>query len=107
VNLHPAPGEEAVFFGSRDLPITEDYAVVELVRGTQSAQSVLLLAGTTTFGTQGAVEFVCNQDRIRDLLTRLGVKGDSLPPFSAVLRVKVNRGVPTESSIAALRHAGS
>jgi hypothetical protein len=107
VNLHPAPGEEAVFFGSRDLPITEDYAVVELARGTQSAQSVLLLAGTTTFGTQGAVEFVCNQDRIRDLLTRLGVKGDSLPPFSAVLRVKVNRGVPTESSIAALRHAGS
>ena len=42
VNLHPAAGEQAVYFGSKQLPITEDYALVELVKGATPARSVLL-----------------------------------------------------------------
>jgi hypothetical protein len=64
----------------------------------------LILAGTTTLGTQAAVEFVCQQDSLEELLRRLQVpEGGELKPFEAVLRVKVTRGVPVESNIVALR----
>ena len=101
-NLHPAPGEAAVYLGSRDLPITEDYAVVELAPGPTNGR-ILMLAGTTTFGTQGAVEFVCDPERIRDLLPRVSDHAGGLVPFTALLRVKVSRGVPVDSALVALR----
>jgi hypothetical protein len=103
VNLHPAAGEQAVYFGSGQLPITEDYALVELVRGAAPAQSILLLAGTTTFGTQGAVEFVCNGNHLRELLPRIRGANGALAPFTALLRIKVSRGVPVEGTLVALR----
>jgi hypothetical protein len=101
-NLHPAPGEAAVYLGSRELPITEDYAVVELAPGPTNGR-ILMLAGTTTFGTQGAVEFVCEPERIRDLLPRVSDQAGGLVPFTALLRVKVSRGVPVDSALVALR----
>ena len=101
-NLHPAPGEAAVYLGSRDVPITEDYAVVELAPGPTSAR-ILMLAGTTTFGTQGAVEFVCDPERVRDLLPRVSDHAGGLVPFTALLRIRVSRGVPVDSALVALR----
>jgi hypothetical protein len=95
-----------VYFGSRQLPITEDYALVELVRGAAPAQSILLLAGTTTFGTQGAVEFVCNANHLREVLPRIRGANGALAPFTALLRIKVSRGVPVDSALVALRTAG-
>ncbi|HLK67484.1 MAG TPA: hypothetical protein VKU19_28805 [Bryobacteraceae bacterium] len=103
VNLHPNSGEVPVFFGSRDLPITEDYALVELAPGPNNGQSILMLAGTTTFGTQGAVEFVCDPDRIRGLLPQVRDANGRVAPFCAVLHIKVNRGVPVEGDLVSLR----
>jgi hypothetical protein len=102
VNLHPASGEQPVYFGSRSLPITEDYALVELARGVAPANSILMLAGTTTFGTQAAVEFVCNAGNVGKLLPSVQ-RGGALRPFTALLRTKVNRGVPIETTLVALR----
>jgi hypothetical protein len=105
VNVHPQTGESPYWVGSPFQPsLIEDYAVVALVRGLNPAKSVLILAGTTTIGTQAAVEFVCQQSSLEELLPRLQVssQGD-LKPFEAVLRVKVTRGVPVESDIVALR----
>jgi precorrin-2 methylase len=66
----------------------------------------LVLAGTTTIGTQAAVEFVCGENTLKVLLTRLSVSNASeLKPFEAVIHVKVARGVPVESEIVALRNA--
>src|SRR5207237_5809514 len=103
VNLHPQAGEDKHFFGSRsNTPLTEDYSVIALVRGFNPSQWVMILAGTTTLGTQ-AVEFVCSENSLKDLLGRLKVsQTGEMKPFEAVLRVKVTRGVPVESSIVAL-----
>jgi hypothetical protein len=105
VNLHPEAGEDRYFFGSRsNTPLTEDYSLIALVRGFNPSQSVMILAGTTTLGTQAAVEFVCNENSLKELLRRLNVaQTGEMKPFEAVLRVKVTRGVPVESSIVALR----
>ncbi len=105
VNLRPQAGEDKYFFGSRsNTPLTEDYSVIALVRGFNPSQWVMILAGTTTLGTQAAVEFVCSENSLKDLLGRLKVsQTGEMKPFEAVLRVKVTRGVPVESSIVALR----
>ena len=84
--------------------LSEDYSVIALVHGLNPAKSVLILAGTTTIGTQAAVEYVCQQNSLEELLRRLPVENTGeLKPFEAVLRVKVTRGVPVESEIVALR----
>jgi hypothetical protein len=105
VNVHPQPEEAQFWIGTPShTHLVEDYSIVALVHGLNPANSVLILAGTTTIGTQAAVEFVCQQNSIEELLRRLKVPlGSELPPFEAVLRVKVTRGVPVESDIIALR----
>src|SRR6478609_9196223 len=104
-NVHPQSGEAEYWVGSPSHAVlSEDYSVIALVRGLNPAKSVLILAGTTTIGTQAAVEFVCQQNSLDEILPRLqlGENGE-LKPFEAVVRVKVTRGVPVESEIVALR----
>jgi hypothetical protein len=65
---------------------------------------MLILAGTTTVGTQAAAEYVCREDSLNELLRRLGVsKADEMKPFEALLRVKVTHGVPVISDLVAVR----
>ena len=59
--------------------------------------------GTTTFGTQGAVEYLCHKETLEELLSKLDVKTvDELKPFEALLRVKISRGVPVETTLVAV-----
>ena len=106
VNLHPQADEQRAFFGTpNNLTLTDDYSVIALERGLNPARSVLILAGTTTLGTQAAVEYVCRQSSVEQLLLRLAVSPNGEPePFEAVLHVKVTRGVPIESELVALRN---
>jgi hypothetical protein len=107
-NVRPQPGESREFLGTTgNVPLSEDYAVIALVRGLNPGQSVLILAGTTTIGTQAAVEFVCHQNSVEELLLRLPVSDNGrLKPFEAVIRVKVTRGVPVSTELVAL-HSGT
>jgi hypothetical protein len=105
VNVHPQPGEPKEFLASAtSQPFNEDYAVIGFMRGMNPARSVLILAGTTTFGTQGAVEYVCRQSSVQELLLRLSIsQANELKPFEAVIHVKVERGVPVAPELVALR----
>jgi hypothetical protein len=105
LNMHPQPGEPQMFLGSVPTqPTTEDYAVIALVPGIDPARSVLILAGTTTFGTQAAAEYVCRPDSLAELLRQLGVsKVGELKPFEALLHVKVAHGVPVITNLVAVR----
>jgi hypothetical protein len=109
INVHPQPGESKEYFPSAgNAPLTEDYAVVGLVKGLNPGQAVLILAGTTTLGTQAAVEYVCRQSSVEELLLRLPVsQAGQLKPFEAVIRVKVTRGVPVGTELVALRSGTS
>ncbi len=105
INFHPESGEPKEFLPSPpDETLTEDYSVVALKRGLNPAHSVLILAGATTIGTQAAVEYVCQQDSLEQLLLRLSVSNSGeLKPFEAVIRVKVAKGVPVGTELVALR----
>lgn len=105
VDRHPKPGETGVYLASpSDAPLTEDYSVVGLVPGIGAGRYVMILAGTTTFGTQGAVEFVCRQESLEKLLHEIpGANGGSPRPFEALVRVKIARGVPVGTDLVAVR----
>jgi hypothetical protein len=105
LNVHPQPGEPKEFLGTPvGEPLTEDYAVIAMVKGLEPSQAVLILAGGTTIGTQAAVEYVCNKNSVEQLLLRLSTaQTGQLKPFEAVIRVKVTRGVPVSTELVALR----
>jgi hypothetical protein len=109
INVHPKNGEAPNFLGSpSNGPLDEDYAVVALMRGLDPTESAIILAGTTTLGTQAAVEYVCQQSSLEQLLPQLKLSDSGeVKPFEAVLRVKIARGVPVESSLVALRNETS
>jgi hypothetical protein len=105
LNVHPQPGEPENFLATpANQPTVEDYAVIALLPGLDPSRSILILAGNSTFGTQAAVEYVCREDSIKELLRRLSVsKAADLKPFEALLRVKIAHGVPVVEELVALR----
>jgi hypothetical protein len=105
VNVKPGAGEASSYMASpSNVPMTEDYAVVALVKAINPEHYELILAGTTTIGTQAAVEYVTRENYLNELLTKMHVnKPSDLKPFEAVIQVKVAKGVPVESSLVAVR----
>ena len=104
VSRHPKQGESKSYLASpSNAPLTEDYAVVGLVPGVTADRFVMILAGTTTFGTQGAVEFVSRPDSVEKLLQEMPGSANGMKPFEALVRVKIARGVPLETELVALR----
>src|ERR1019366_9285125 len=61
INRAPQAGEPKVFLPSPP-PLTEDFAVVALVPALNPSRWALILAGTSTIGTQAAVEYVCQNE---------------------------------------------
>jgi hypothetical protein len=103
INVHARQGEQPMFFATPSMPLTEDYAVVAVVPGLNQSRWQMILAGTTTIGTQAAVEYVCRASNLDSLLPRVtGSFSKDVLPFEAVLHVKVISGVPVESVIVAL-----
>ncbi|HUB83996.1 MAG TPA: hypothetical protein VMB03_34610 [Bryobacteraceae bacterium] len=98
VNRAPRPGEPKVYLTSA-LPLTQDYAVVALVPGLNPARWTLILAGTSTIGTEAAVEFVCGEDTVSELLKKLAGAPPGNRFFEAVLEVQIKSGVPVGSKI--------
>lgn len=102
INLHPRSGEQKIYFGSKKPPITHDYALIEFSSSAWS-HHMLMLAGTTTFGTQAAAEFVCREDKVATLLSYFTKHRRPIGPFSAVLRVTIAGEVPLDTNIVAFR----
>src|ERR1044072_871956 len=107
INTKPKAGEQPTYLAKQEGPsrsqISEDYAVISLLRGLDEKHRLMILAGITTFGTQAAAEYVTKPEHIKDLITHLDTSqsGDSpkLPLFYQVLiKVKVNGGVPVQIS---------
>jgi hypothetical protein len=104
VSRHPKPSEVSSYLASpSSAPLTEDYAVIGLVPGMGPGRYVMILAGTTTFGTQGAVDFVSRPDAVEKLLQEMPGSTSEMKPFEALVRVKIARGVPLDTELVAVR----
>jgi hypothetical protein len=102
VNVHPLAGEPAVY-SRPERPLTTDYAILALQPGMRPDRHMLVFSGLTTFGTQAAVDFVCNPDTVSQLLAKIrGPKGQ-IRPFEAVLQTTIGGGVPLETRLLTIR----
>jgi hypothetical protein len=107
VNVQARASEPRAFLASPSgTPLTEDYAVIALMPGINPAHSIVVLAGTTTLGTQGAVEYVCQRNYLSTLLNQVSASFEGeVKPFEAVIRVKIGLGVPVGMELAAVHPA--
>lgn len=105
VNEHPEGNEPKFVLASpSNSPLTDDYGVVALLPGFNADHWTMILAGTTTFGTQGTVQYVCREDSVQQLLLRLSVASNgAIRPFEALVHVKIEKGVPVGTDLVALR----
>jgi hypothetical protein len=103
-NVHPAAGEQPLYFASPGLPVVQDYAIVALLPGPSPGHWVMSLAGISTIGTQAAVEFVCGENTVEQLVKRAQRTDGHLKPFEALIRVTVSRGVPVSSELIAVHN---
>jgi hypothetical protein len=106
-NTNPQAGEQEIYqaklYGTSPSQVSEDYAVVSLLRGLSEENRLLILAGINTFGTQAAAEYVTRPDYLKDLVAHLNLAPPDEPPqlpayFQILLKVKVNGGVPIHVS---------
>lgn len=97
---HKTPG---VSYGLERDPqshvIRADYALFDVLPGPAPGRRIIVLAGITTSGTQGAAEFATSADGLRQILALEGSPRDSsgnkeIPRyFESVLRVEAEKGL--------------
>jgi hypothetical protein len=104
VDEHPAAQGPASYFAAEQPSLTQDYALIALVPAFRPNRRALILAGTTTYGTQAAAEFVCEEQSLATLLSRLDAgKLSEVPDFEALLSVQIEDKFPVASKLLSVR----
>lgn len=99
-NLSPRQGEELYYCTYEEGPTRVEYSLVTMSPGVDPSKAVLIVAGTTTFGTQAAMEFFCDPERIEGVNRALrGANGKQVPAFDALIRCRVRGGVPVGAEL--------
>lgn len=105
----PLPGEQAFYkpeFDAVTGNLSRDYGVILMLPNERQDQRVLVLYGIYTQGTQAAIEFVTNPERLRELERALCQRTpDKRPPkfFQALLTTTVENYVPGKVSLVTTR----
>jgi hypothetical protein len=110
LNRSPLPGEKSVYKPEFD-PVTNqlrrDYALVLMLPNERSDNRVLLIYGVYTQGSQAAIEYLTNPERmseLRNALMALSADHRTVPPyFQALLTTTVENAVPGNCSLVAVR----
>jgi hypothetical protein len=109
-NRSPRPGEQPVYKPEFD-PVTNqlrrDYALVLMLPNERRENRVLLIYGIYTQGSQAAIEYLTNPERMTELrksLMDLSPDHKTVPLyFQALLTTTVENAVPGNSSLVAVR----
>ncbi len=109
-NRNPLPGEQAVYrpeFDPVTGSLTRDYALILMLPNERRDRRVLLMYGIYTQGSQAAIEYVTNADRLGELRRSLADRlpdRKSLPKyFQVLLSTSVENAVPGKVSLVSTR----
>lgn len=102
VNHHPLPQEPALFWRPEH-PLSRDYAILALLPGVVPGNRILIFSGLMTFGTQAAVDFVCQPGTVSTLLEKVRGQNGEISPFEAVLQTDIVGGVPLRTHLVTIR----
>jgi hypothetical protein len=110
LNRNPQSGEQSVYkpeFDPVTNQLTRDYSLVLMLPNETKEKRVLLIYGIYTQGSQAAIEYLTNPERMSELrkaLQNLSPDRKTLPPyFQLLLTTTVENAVPGKSSLVALR----
>ena len=110
LNSQPLPGEKSLYkpeFDPVTNELTRDYALVLMLPNEKSENRVLLIYGIYTQGSQAAIEYLLDPNRMAELRKALlAVTPDhkTTPPyFQALITTTVENSVPGTSSLVAVR----
>jgi hypothetical protein len=95
VNKHPAAGEAPFYETERaaNQVIKADHAIFSVLPGATADRKLMVLAGLTTSGTQGAADFACSSAAMASLQRKLGAGGAFPRYFQCVIRVETSNGL--------------
>jgi len=103
VNYNPLPGEEREYsakFDEETGRLIEDYGLITIKPNISEKNTIMVLAGTHSEGTEAAAEYLTSEDHLGRLNQRLlSLKRPSPRYFQVLLKVKVDNGIPTIISI--------
>ena len=109
-NKQPLAGEQAVYrpeFDAVTGNLSRDYALVLMLPNERRDQRVLLIYGIYTQGSQAAIEYVTNTERmleLRRVLVERSADGKSIPKyFQVLLSTTVESYVPGRVSLVGTR----
>jgi hypothetical protein len=109
-NKKPLAGEQAVYrpeFDPVTGNLTRDYALVLMLPNERRDQRVLLMYGIYTQGSQAAIEYVTNGERLGELRQALAERSPDRksPPryFQVLLSTSVENAVPGKVSLVSTR----
>jgi hypothetical protein len=103
VNYDPQPGEEREYgakFDEETGRLIEDYGLITIKPNISEKNTIMVLAGTHSEGTEAAAEYLTSEDHLGRLNQQLlSLKRPSPRYFQVLLKVKVDNGIPTIISI--------
>jgi hypothetical protein len=110
LNRNPQPGEKAEYkpeFDPVSNQLTRDYALVLMLPNEEKENRVLLIYGIYTQGSQAAIEYLMDPERmavLRKALVAVSSDHKTVPPyFQALLTTTVENAVPGTTSLVAVR----
>jgi hypothetical protein len=104
-NRHPQPGEEREYrpiFSQQNGDLVEDYALITVKPNILYENTVMVLAGSHSAGTEAAAEYVTSKNYLQEFTERLRQMGGSAGApkyYQALLKVGVENGIPTTISL--------
>jgi hypothetical protein len=99
LNQNPLPGEQREYsakFDEKTGSLIEDYSLITIKPNISEKNTVMVLAGTHSEGTEAAAEYLTGEDRLAALNQRL-LAFKPAPPryFQVLLKVAIDNGIPT------------
>lgn len=98
-NSNPRPGEEPEYrprFDPTTGQLLTDYALITVKPNISDDETVMVLAGIHSQGTEAAAEYVTGKGYLQDLGHRLGALGAAPKYYQVLLQVDVENGIPTK-----------
>ena len=103
VNKHPMPGEATLFVEDAAASASEVYGLIAYQASLDGEGNSLLVAGTSSPGTQTAADFLLSERPFKDYLSKIQRLDGSIPHFEILLQAKSLRGNAPQSAIVASR----
>ena len=99
INKHPLSGEEPLYIENAVASSTSVFGLIAFQPSLDGEGNALLVAGTSSPGTQTAGDFLFNSHAFKDFLWHVRRQDGSIPHFEVLLQAKSIRGNPPQSTI--------